>query len=172
MNENINLCEILKDCPKGTEFWSDNFGKVRLINVGTEWDTPIEVELSDGSVSYYTEEGWCNKLLPANCLLWPSKDCRDWSKWKCPKSKFDPKTLKAFDKIIVRDNSIENWSAAYFSHIEDFSNYDIEDSDDVEFIIATTGCSDFSYCIPFNDETKHLIGTSDEAPEYYRYWED
>lgn len=37
MNENINLCEILKDCPKGTEFWSDNFGKVKFINVGPEW---------------------------------------------------------------------------------------------------------------------------------------
>ena len=27
-------------------------------------------------------------------------------------------------------------------------------------------------CIPYNEETKHLVGTTDEAPEYYRYWED
>ena len=27
-------------------------------------------------------------------------------------------------------------------------------------------------CIPYNDETKHLVGTTDEAHEYYRYWED
>ena len=106
MNENINLCKILNDCPKGTEFWSDNFGKVKFINVGTEWDTPIEVELSDGSSYYYTEEGWCNKHLPANCMLWPSKNCRDWSKWKCPKPKFDPKTLKPFDKVLVRDSNL------------------------------------------------------------------
>lgn len=26
--------------------------------------------------------------------------------------------------------------------------------------------------IPYNDDTKHLVGTSLEAPEYYRYWED
>ena len=26
--------------------------------------------------------------------------------------------------------------------------------------------------IPYNEDTKHLNGTSDEAPEYYRYWED
>lgn len=56
MNDKINLCEILKDCAKGTEFWSDNFGEVKLINVGTDWDTPIEVELSDGLSYYYTEE--------------------------------------------------------------------------------------------------------------------
>ena len=26
--------------------------------------------------------------------------------------------------------------------------------------------------IPYNDETKHLVGTTDEAPEFYKYWED
>ena len=30
----------------------------------------------------------------------------------------------------------------------------------------------YKYCIPYNDDTKHLVGTKDEAPEYYRYWED
>ena len=25
---------------------------------------------------------------------------------------------------------------------------------------------------PYNDETKHLVGISEEAPEYYRYWEN
>lgn len=28
------------------------------------------------------------------------------------------------------------------------------------------------FCIPYNDDTKHLVGTKEEAPEYYRYWED
>ena len=31
---------------------------------------------------------------------------------------------------------------------------------------------DANMIIPYNDETKHLVGTTDEAPEYYRYWED
>ena len=30
----------------------------------------------------------------------------------------------------------------------------------------------FNMVIPYNDETKHLIGTTEEAPEYYRYWEN
>ena len=29
-----------------------------------------------------------------------------------------------------------------------------------------------AYCIPFNDDTKHLLDTNEEAPEFYRYWED
>ena len=30
----------------------------------------------------------------------------------------------------------------------------------------------YDICIPYNDDTKHLLGTTDEAPEYYRYLED
>ena len=30
----------------------------------------------------------------------------------------------------------------------------------------------YKYCIPYNDDTKHLVGTTEEAPEFYRYWED
>lgn len=30
----------------------------------------------------------------------------------------------------------------------------------------------YKYCITYNDNTKHLVGTTDEAPEFYRYWED
>ena len=33
------------------------------------------------------------------------------------------------------------------------------------------GIGDVNVVIPYNDETKHLVGTTDEAPEYYRYWE-
>lgn len=157
MNEKINLCEILKGCPRGTEFWSDNFGEVKFINVGPEWDTPIEVELSDGSAYHYTEEGWCNKHLPANCMLWPSKNCRDWSKWKCSKPKFDPKTLKPFDRILVRDYKGSAWLCGLFSCLMNESIW--------------TNCG-WRYGIPYNDDTKHLAGTNDEAPAYYRYWED
>ena len=34
------------------------------------------------------------------------------------------------------------------------------------------GIGDVNVVIPYNDETKHLVGTTDEAPEFYRYWED
>lgn len=95
-------------------------------------------------------------------MLWPSKNCRDWSKWQCPKPKFDPKTLKAFDKVLVRDKNSDNWCCGYFSHIN------------VSFDVYryVTGGTHYKMCIPYNDETKHLVGTNEEAPKYYRYWED
>ena len=32
------------------------------------------------------------------------------------------------------------------------------------------GGTHYKMCIPYNDETKHLVGTNEEAPEYYRQW--
>ena len=31
---------------------------------------------------------------------------------------------------------------------------------------------DIAMVIPYNNDTKHLIGTTDEAPEFYKYWEN
>lgn len=161
MNENIDLTKILENCPVGWEFWSDNYGKVRFKCINKSYDRPIFVKRTDGGNAYYTKEGWCSKDFSASCLLWPSKDCRDWSKFTAPwykKEKFDPKTLKPFDRVLVRDRDIEHWICNLFSHI-------INDE-----YLCIGSC--FIYCIPYNDDTKHLVGTKEEAPEYYRYWEN
>ena len=164
MNENIDLTKILKDCPVGTDFWSDNYGKVQLLRINRSLEHPIMVRCTNGSSTSYTKEGWCNIYFPANCLLWPSKDCRDWSKFTVPwykKEKFDPKTLKAFDRVLVRNFKTIRWRCEHFSYF-DGSNYNP----------CIASCCSYAFCIPYNDDTKHLIGTTDEAPEYYRYWED
>lgn len=164
MNEKIDLTKILKNCPEGTEFWSDNVGKVQFLRVNECFDQPILVRRADGFIISYTKEGWQNISFPGSCLLWPSKDCRDWSKFTAPwykKEKFDPKTLQPFDKVLVRNNNGE-WTCANFSHITDYGRgYQY----DCCYMI-------YKYCIPYNDDTKNLVGTKAEAPEYYRYWED
>lgn len=78
----------------------------------------------------------------------------------CP-NRFDPKTLKSFDRVIVRNNNGE-WECAIFSHIKDYGDCYLYDCC---YMI-------YRYCIPYNDNTKHLVGTKEEAPEYYRYWEN
>lgn len=79
---------------------------------------------------------------------------------KLVKHKFDPKTLKPFDKVLVRDTIFGYWECEFFSHY----------MDDIYPYVGIT--SSYKYCIPYNDETKYLVGTDDEAPEYYKYWED
>ena len=164
MNENIDLTNILKDCPKGWKFYTPVWGEVTFIKINKNKDClfPICICTQINSCTNLTKDGrYLINRTGTECILFPSKDQREWSKFTAPwykKEKFDPKTLKPFDRILVRDRDIEHWICNLFSHI-------INDE-----YLCIGSC--FIYCIPYNDDTKHLVGTTDEAPEYYRYWED
>ena len=164
MNENLNLAEILKDCPKGTKLYSTIYGDVELAGVYLKDDTyPIEIKIDEGSdMICITNDGRLLEEFLGECILFPSKDQRDWSKFKPSKPKFDPKTLQPFDKVLVRDINSEKWKIQLFSHI-------IKDCFPYEYHCIG---SCYNFCIPYNDDTKHIVGTFEEAPEFYRYWED
>lgn len=161
------MTKILKDCPEGTKFWSDNYWKVRFKCINTSLEHPVTVRRTDGYNAYYTKEGWYRSDFPASCLLWSSKDCRAWSKFTAPwykKEKFDHKTLMAFDKVLVKisNESFNTWYA-------DFVAEPSHEKNEAPLIL---GAKEADMVIPYNDETKHLVGKTEEAPEYYRYWED
>ena len=162
MNENLDLVKILKDCPKGWKLYSSVYGDVSFQGIG-DLVYPIQVSNKRAGVVLLSEKG---RFLigVGECILFPSKDQRDWSKFTAPwyeKERFDPKTLKPFDKVLVSDEHHTRWRCNFFSHIVDQLHYKYFTSD-----------SCYKFCIPYNDDTKHLVGTTDEAPEYYRYWED
>lgn len=73
------------------------------------------------------------------------------------KPKFDPKTLQPFDKVLVRQGKHSEWLARFFDFCEDDS-------------YNTTSGSAWVMCIPYNEETKHLHGTAEEEPEFYKIW--
>ena len=164
MNENLNLVEILKDCPEGTKLYSTVYGDVELVRVYLDDNTyPIEIKIDEGSdMIYITNDGRLFDDFRGECTLFPSKEQRDWSKFKIKKPKFDPKTLQTFDKVLVRDINSSKWKIQLFSHV-------IERDVDYPYVCIT---NPYRYCIPFNDDTKHLLDTNEEAPEFYRYWED
>ena len=160
MNENIDLTKILKDCPKGFQLYSPIFGIVYLKSV-----TPYNVHITTirEVEAIITKNGrYFTEYEDSECILFPSKDQRDWSKFTAPwlkEERFDPKTLKPFDKIIARvEGGI--WFCELLSFIEEGRN------------LIKGFVSYYNYCIPYNDDTKHLVGTTKEAPEYYRYWEE
>ena len=168
MNENLNLREILKDCPTGTKLYSPIFGDVELVKVYSQAEATnfhIVVKLSDGETDAFTKDGKLFTEYNGECTIFPSKDQRDWNKFKVEKPKkpkFDPKTLQPSDKVLVRDLISCNWVCDLFSYIKkECTKYPYK-------------CMTYyyQYCIPYNDDTKHLLGTTEEAPEYYRYWED
>ena len=166
MNENIDLTKILKNCPKGWEFYSSVLGEVEFVEIcdDEKGENPIWVKV--GKLAYttgFTKEGFYLKGK-GECTLFPSKDQRDWSKFTAPwykKEKFDPKTLQPFDKVLAKDSSTSLWKIELFSHM-------------IKSRVFSCVCmhTNFMYCIPYNDDTKHLLGTTDEAPEFYKYWED
>ena len=166
MNENLNLVEILNYCPNGTKLYSSVFGEVELDHIDTSANYPIIIRLKgeEGHESI-TSEGKMFADYDGECVLFPSREERDWSKFKPKKNKFDPKTLNAFDKVLVRLTKDCIWNATFFSHYDKEINWGCHPC-------VTTSCKSYDKCIPYNDETKHLLGTSEEAPEYYRYWED
>ena len=83
---------------------------------------------------------------------------------KLIKPKFDPKTLNLFDKVLVKmsNESFNTW----------YGNFVAEPSHAKNETPLIVGAKEANMVIPYNEETKHLLGTSEEAPEYYRYWED
>ena len=162
MNENIDLTKILKDCPKGWKFYSDIYDEVTFWGF-SDLVYPIQLNTKNHGAKLLSEKG--EEIIGnGKCILFPSKDQRDWSKFTAPwykKERFDPKTLKPFDKVLVSDEHHTRWRCSFFSHIVDQVHYKYFTSD-----------SCYKFCIPYNDDTKHLVGATDEAPEYYRYWED
>ena len=167
MNENLNLVEILKDCSEGTKLYSTVYGDVELVRVYLDDNTyPIEIKIDEGSdMIYITNNGRLFDDFRGECTLFPSKNQRAWSKFKVKKAKFDPKTFQPFDKVLVRTGT-----KRFHVWLPDFISIPPNEVD--ETILCMTIDTDIIMAIPYNEETKSLVGTNKEAPEFYRYWED
>ena len=89
MNQNLNLVKILKNCPKGTKLYSPALGECALEGVTDNNDYPIQVTYkiinNDTRFDYFTKDGYILLNKPdAECMLFPSKNQRDWLKWQIP----------------------------------------------------------------------------------------
>jgi hypothetical protein len=165
----LNLVEILKDCPKGMTLWSPCWGD--LTYNGIDWNeygawksdddeeegffpiltTWVESDLSFNPYGKYVNNG--------DVMIYPSKENRDWSTFKVEKPKWNPDTLQPFDKVLVRDVVSQYWCGNLYLYTDKET--------DSEYPYSCINDS-AKYCIPYNKETKHLLGTNQEPPEYYR----
>lgn len=157
MNENLDLVKILKNCPKGTKLYSAIHGEVTLEYVkDTAPYYPIGISLDNRLVAYACD-GRFDIGCEGECMLFPSKNQRDWSKFNTPVKKFDYNTLQPFNKVLVRDEDGAYWRCGSFSCM--LSNG------------MLCECR-WDQGIPYNDETKHLLGTCDMPDEKYIWWEE
>ena len=83
MNENINLVEILRDCPKGLILYSSIHGPVEFLGVDYDNTRHINVKcLSNDSIYSYMKDGHYLSDFPnSEAVLFPNKKMRDWSKF-------------------------------------------------------------------------------------------
>ena len=95
--------------------------------------------------------------IDAECCVFPSRDNRDWNTFDAT-PRYDISELKPFDKVLRRSVHKEAWAIDFFSHY----NYEKKC-----FVCHYYGWEE---CVPYNDETKHLLGTTDEAPNFYKTW--
>lgn len=166
MNENLDLIKILEGCPKGIDFYHTVYGTVLFNNIDLDSEYPIRFIVGKNQINSVTKSGLAISDYKGECILFPSKEQRDWSKferfWDKPKvKKFDPKTLQPFDKVLgFYEVEGGSWECNIFSHLIG-----------KECSAVCTGIIYNKY-IPYNEETKHLIGTNDDCPEYYKWWEE
>ena len=98
----------------------------------------------EDSLLFATEEEK-NKLFSAL-----EKEGKAWDSDKKQIVDLKPKCeFKPFDKVVVRCSEADRWSIDFFS-------YKVHNG------YICTGDAWFGYCLPYNDETAHLLGTADD----------
>jgi hypothetical protein len=76
---------------------------------------------------------------------------------------YDISNFQPFDKVLVRDHNTKTWEVGLYGRYKD----DTVCSTKIRYFVGTRYCRQ---CIPFNEKTKHLLGTTDMCPEEYINW--
>ena len=144
MNENLNLVEILKNCPKGTKLYSPLFGEVEFQGVtgGATFPVtfPITVSMKDGNTYNFTLEGRVYTIYEGECLLFPSKDQRDWSKFNDGIKAADAEpNLESLWHDAIEKPRAKEWLLIQFGE----DDYDVLSLDDLYIDMWCTWCKTY-----------------------------
>ena len=141
------VADYLKNAPKGTKLYSPLCGECTLHYIDDK-----DITVTNGEhYFYFNHLGQYNTYEEnvGECLLFPSKEVRDWSNYQLPAPPCD---LKPFDKVVVRGDK-STW------YIDFFERYNPSNKKYPYRCLV----SNWSHCLPFNEETAKLIGTKDEG---------
>lgn len=132
-NNNINIEEILKDCPKGTNLYSPLFGEVKLKQVDSNAIRPIRITTNIGEETSFNSEGQYSAPYPeAECMLFPSRKMRDWTKF-----------FKRGDVVWGKDNMyaiFEGWANDDYTKFNSTICVYVFDASFDEEVVCDTDC--------------------------------
>lgn len=147
----MNIAEILKKCPEGTELYSPIFGEVKFSEI--QPDDMIVVIIKNNSRRVFFKDGSYSEY--GECVLFPSKKQLDWSKF----GEIDQEAkyqFKPFDKVLVRNYDTDEWLPGFFYKFDLGWNNPYH-------IMNLHHLTDYAYreCIPY-EGNEHLLGTSNK----------
>lgn len=95
--QQLNLCELLRHCPKGIDFWSPMLGDVKLNSIDHAQQR-VFVTLETGANWYFNSDATLsfNHVTSADIMLYPSREQKDWSKVKYELKNVLPRTWEEF----------------------------------------------------------------------------
>ena len=95
--QKLNLCELLRHCPKGTQFWSPMLGDVKLNSIDHAQQR-VYVILETGANWYLNSDATITfgSVRSADIMLYPSREQRDWSKVKYEPKNMLPRSWEEF----------------------------------------------------------------------------
>ena len=136
MNEKLNLVEILKNVPKGTRLWSPVIGDCTFVEIDEKNKRGEDKKIGEGEESYpircstlnendewtFGSDGSFTNYDSAECVLFPSKENKDWSTFKIPNKKH--KHFESYQKVLIKDKFMPKyfWVAAVYSHFDELTN--------------------------------------------------
>lgn len=131
-----------------------------LAHTGIDWDGNIIINGYMGSTNILPATKEQRDLLFAKMKEAGYQWDDDKKELRKIQPHYDISNFYAGMPVLVRDNKGEEWRHTAFSHIT--SRFD-----ENKF---AAGCTYWCQCIPFNDDTKHLLGNTDMCDECYINW--
>lgn len=108
----MNIVELLKYCPKGTKLYSTVFGEVKFSEIYP--NNMIVVIIKDDCKRVFHKDGSYSKY--GECVLFPSKDQRDWDKFRLPAKKGDI-MMSNGRAFIISDDYADAFMGTYHEYI-------------------------------------------------------
>lgn len=118
----MNIAEKLKYCPIDTELYSSAFGKVKLVNVSSLTNMILVQNIHDTPFTFYSDGSY---TLDGECVLFPSKEQRDWDKFRLPVKRGDVMMNSTTKCIFIASGRIINGHTEYICGINAFDTFHI-----------------------------------------------
>ena len=156
MTNNINVLEVLESKPNGTKLWCVLFGKCFLDGIDINNIRPIRIGIEKGDTFKLTANAKLGgKYIDGDCLLYPSKEMRDWYRFAWKKGDIlissDGGTEVIFDKWY--DDTYTSFYCKHYLNSEDETKFVYYE----EFI-----CTTERYAIEDKDKAQIYIGIIEE----------